>query len=150
MEELIQRYQQLQKAYKRLNYMVRTYKKLNLQHNIKAYTEEENELIVHREALIKRFEICYDLTWKFFKQFLREKHSIEVASPRKVFQACFDQSLITERDVSLLIELIDSRNQTVHVYSEDMAQAIAQQIIENYDFLDGLIQKIATYVPHIQ
>lgn len=68
MDELEKRYRQLLDGYQRLFYMVTTFKKLS--ENKHKYIEQENELITHRDALIQRFEFCYDLTWKFLNKVL--------------------------------------------------------------------------------
>jgi nucleotidyltransferase substrate binding protein (TIGR01987 family) len=104
---------------------------------------EEDDLITHRDALIKRFEFCYDLTWKFCKLILKEKYSIDVTSPRKVFQECYQQGIFNEEETKKLLEMIEARNETSHIYDESKADAISQKIVVYYDFLIGIIKKLA-------
>lgn len=141
MEELGIRHKQLLQAYKRLSYMVKTFKELSQNKNL-AFPDQENEYIVHRDALIKRFEFCYDLTWKFFKLLLKLNYSIDVTSPRKVFQECYQQGIITLQQIEYLLAIIEIRNQTTHVYDEEMAQVMSSQIVESYSFLRSIIDSI--------
>lgn len=145
MEELNNRYMQLISGYKRLRYMVKTYQTL-LQNSIKLVSHqesiEENELITHRDALIKRFEFCYELTWKFFKILLRERFSIEVANPRVAFQECNKQAILTLQETEILLSMIRSRNETIHIYDEELANAMSKNIIEYNAFFQNLEKKL--------
>ena len=149
MEGLSARYTQLLRAYSRLDYMTKTFIQLSEQVKKSAIsTGVENEFIVHRDALIQRFEFCYDLTWKFFKLVLKEKHSIDVTSPRKVFQECYQQGILTRDETALLTEMIDARNETSHVYDEAVADAISLKIVDYYGILAVIVEKIKPLSAH--
>jgi nucleotidyltransferase substrate binding protein (TIGR01987 family) len=141
MEELKKRYEQLLKSYDRLEYMRKAFLDL-LHQEEKELAKEETPLVIHRESLIKRFELCYDLTWKFFKKLLIEKYDIEANSPRKVFQECFKQSIISEQEVISCIRMIDSRNSTTHMYNLEMAREISLEIVEYSIVLRNIMQRI--------
>ncbi len=145
MEELKFRYQQLKKAYKRLNYMLGQYKQAFKEVNV-AHTEDtENEYMTYRDALITRFSFCYDLTWKFLKLVLKVHHSIEANSPRKVFNDCYAQGIINDNEVRALINMIDARNETAHVYDELRADMVGKKIGSYVDLFDGIAAKCAQY-----
>jgi nucleotidyltransferase substrate binding protein (TIGR01987 family) len=99
-------------------------------------------LIVHRDALIKRFEFCYDLIWKFYKLLLVKEYAIDVASPKKVFQEGYQQNIFTKEDIEVLFEIIDARNETTHVYDEMVAETISKKILMFTPFLEKLLKKI--------
>lgn len=143
MESLELRYISLLKAYKRLAYMS---KKFLTAYESKDYdlneNEEEKEFIGYRDALIKRFEFSYDLTWKFLKQYLVERYSVEVNSPKKVFQECFQQNLITEEEVREFLKMVEARNYTSHVYDEDLIDEISIKILSYAALLDKAIKRI--------
>ena len=109
---------------------------------IEKKEETENELIVHRDALIKRFEFCYDLTWKFYKVLLNKKYAIDVASPKKVFQFCYQQNVFTSDEVEIFFAIIDARNETTHVYDEALADKISSKIGQYTPFLLKMLNKI--------
>lgn len=144
MEALRDRYQQLIKSYSRLRYMCGKFEELRLKADEPLVADEvENEFITHRDALIKRFEFCYELTWKFLQLFLRTKYSIDANSPRKVFQECFQQSILSRDESVTFLEMIDARNATTHKYDESTADEVSKKIIEYYHFLESIIQRIS-------
>lgn len=146
METIVIRYKQLDKAYGRLDYMVETYKRLlEKYNNLNISLACENELIVHKEALIKRFEFCFELTWKYYKLLLKEIHGKEVASSRVVFRECYNVSLFDLVETELLTTLLDVRNSTVHVYDEEMSDEIALKILELYAKLRQIITKSSQF-----
>ncbi|HEV2917356.1 MAG TPA: HI0074 family nucleotidyltransferase substrate-binding subunit [Candidatus Babeliales bacterium] len=142
MEELTLRYQQLTNAYKRLGYMVKKFTQLTNQLVKKQDIDEEDEVIAYRDALIQRFEFCYDLTWKFLKVLLKVHYSIDVVSPRKVIQECYSNEILTDNETSLLLEMIDMRNETSHVYDESKADAVSKRIVHKYQELVNISKKI--------
>lgn len=81
--------------------------------------EEKNEFI--RDSAIKRFELVFDLSWKTVKAFL-EKEGIKCTFPRDCFREAYRGKLIDYDDVWM--KMIDTRNYTVHTYSEVFAEEI--------------------------
>ncbi len=147
MEELIKRHLQLTNGLSRLRYMADSYQSLLQEFSKKQLGKkeaelQENELIVHRDALIKRFEFCYDLIWKFYKLLLVKEYAIDVASPKKVFQEGYQQNIFTKEDIEVLFEIIDARNETTHVYDEMVAETISKKILMFTPFLEKLLKKI--------
>ncbi len=58
MDTLTLRYQQLIKAYKALERMLNEMQQLSI-------TSSKIQQEAYRDASIKRFEFCYELTWKY-------------------------------------------------------------------------------------
>lgn len=87
----------------------------------------EEETTIKRDAVIKRFEFTYELLWKTYKKIARAQ-KLEYFSPKACFQFAFKSGLI--EDEQLFLEIIDARNQTTHVYSEDEAKKIYNLIKE--------------------
>ncbi len=143
MEELKLRYDQLLRAYKRLKYMTEKYVQLSqMAKNHNMLEQEENELIAHRDALIKRFEFCYELTWKFLKLLLKTQFLIDSNSPRSIFRDCYQQNILNREETGLLLETIDARNATSHIYDELAAESISKKIVDYYPVLSHIINKI--------
>lgn len=82
--------------------------------------QEKNEFI--RDSAIQRFEFTFDLCWKTVKSFLEETHGVICASPKKCFREAYKQGLIDYDD--FWIELTNLRNQTSHMYKEELADEI--------------------------
>jgi len=93
-------------------------------------------------GVIHHFELTYETYWKYLKQYLYDKHGIDVASPKSVFQSCFKVKILTEDLANQLIRLADIRNQTTHTYDRAMAQIVCEQIITYHHVLDQILQVI--------
>src|SRR5205807_3407954 len=69
-----------------------------------------------RDSAIQRFEISFELCWKFLKAYLEDEHNARCTSPRTCFRAAFKNGVI--EDDPFWIDLIALRNYTVHTYNE--------------------------------
>lgn len=136
MEKLRLRYTTLLKAYSTLEKIIELFlEKRNL--------HQEDVIIIYRDSVIKRFEFCYDITWKYLQHYLSDKHGISAKSPKTVFQECLDQKIVSQEESRQLLSMVDDRNITTHQYSEERAQQIVQRII-NYS---ALMKQIAQRTP---
>ncbi|MEX0849756.1 MAG: HI0074 family nucleotidyltransferase substrate-binding subunit [Candidatus Dependentiae bacterium] len=127
MERLTLKQRTLAQALKQLNDSVNLF---YLKKQLEGISHEE--YIAFRDSVVKRFEISFDLLWKYLKEFLFEVHGIEVASPRKVIRESFAQGLFTEDEMNLLIKMCNDRNLTAHTYDEDHSAEVAERVIEYY------------------
>ncbi len=81
-----------------------------------------------RDSAIQRFEIAFELCWKFLKAFLEENHNSSCSSPQSCFRAGFKQGVIG--DDPFWIDLAKLRNYTVHTYNESLADYVYEQLPE--------------------
>lgn len=81
--------------------------------------KEDND--IKRDAVIKRFEFTFELLWKTFKRITRFE-KLDCFSPKDCFKFAFKLGLISNEE--LFLEIIDARNKTTHVYSEEHAGKI--------------------------
>jgi nucleotidyltransferase substrate binding protein (TIGR01987 family) len=81
------------------------------------------------DGTIKRFELCYELSWKIIKLYL-EDLGIICKSPRDCFKQAKINNLI--EDEVTWIEMIETRNQLVHEYSSDFSREIFEKIKSDY------------------
>ena len=95
-----------------------------------------------RDSIIKRFEYCSDLFWKYLKLILEKKHGVMVASPRFTYREAATAQIITEQESSVLLRMLDDRNQTSHVYRAVFAEELAGIIPNYYDLMYLLAQRI--------
>ena len=135
MERLKERYKTLLKAYKSLGTLLEKFPP-------KDEVSAPNDLIeIFRDSAIKRFEFCYDLTWKYLKVFLNEKYGIEANSPRSTFRECFSAKVVNEEESEVLLAMIDDRNMTTHVYDEAMAAKISKRIEQYFKLFEILAER---------
>ena len=100
---------------------------------VKALTRLEEALAlakndIVRDSAIQRFEISFELCWRFLKAYLEEEHNTACTSPRTCFRAAFRMGVIA--DDPFWIELTVLRNYTVHTYNEERAEYVYLRLPE--------------------
>ena len=83
-----------------------------------------------RDSLIKRFEFTYEMAWKLMMSFEKEYGVTELLGSKDVVRTAFSMSLIDNGEAWL--EMIDDRNKTSHLYDEEMAADVTEEIIDTY------------------
>lgn len=81
------------------------------------------------DGTIKRFELCYELSWKLIKEYLADKGVI-VKNPRDCFKEAFTNNLINNEDV--WIKMLEDRNYLVHTYTFEESRKIFGHIKDLY------------------
>jgi nucleotidyltransferase substrate binding protein (TIGR01987 family) len=81
-----------------------------------------------RDSAIQRFEISFELCWKYLKAFLEEEHNAVCTSPRTCFRAAFKNGVLDNDP--FWINLTALRNYTVHTYSESLADYVYARLPE--------------------
>lgn len=122
MSKFGEKYTKFGEAVKRLDEAVSDYKKFGLSSV--------------RDGTIQRFEFCTELAWKTMREMLLEQGFIELNSPKEVMKKAYEMKLIDDGD--LWIEILNSRNITSHVYDEETAKVIFENIEKKY--LDEFIK----------
>lgn len=105
-----------------------SYKTLNdfnqiIENLAKVLSLEEDD--VSRDAAIKRFELCFDLAWKSIKN-QAQIEGLECYSPRECFKTAFQLHLIGYEEK--WFKMIDDRNLTVHLYSQEQADEVYSRL----------------------
>ncbi|OFY62794.1 MAG: hypothetical protein A3H98_10000 [Bacteroidetes bacterium RIFCSPLOWO2_02_FULL_36_8] len=107
---------------------------LSLKKLERAYLRLEEGLIsvkdeLDRDGVIQRYEFTFELLWKTIKMFLKHE-GINSDSPREVFVAAFRKQWVINEE--LVLEMLEDRNITTHVYNEEEAILIFQRISKHY------------------
>ncbi|MEA2082473.1 MAG: HI0074 family nucleotidyltransferase substrate-binding subunit [Elusimicrobiota bacterium] len=79
------------------------------------------ELII--EITTKRFEYTFESLWKTLKEKMRME-GVECSTPLKSFKEAFKAGLIDTSDEAVFIEMVEKRNQIVHIYDFEAAKLI--------------------------
>ncbi len=124
MEKLVLQYDSMIQAYKTLEEAIQLSK-------VDVLFIDPKLKKLCQDGLLQRFEYCYEVTWKYLKEYCRYFFAIEVTSPKTVFQECWKQKIINESELEQCINMINDRNKTSHIYSEKQAEIISEHI-ENY------------------
>lgn len=82
-----------------------------------------------RDSVIKRFEFTFESFWKMLKKILSYEGQ-ESTSPRDAIRKAYQDSMIS--DEKIWLNMIDDRNKTSHIYSEEEADIIYNNIVKHY------------------
>lgn len=138
MEKLAKKYNSLVKIHQKLATVLKMYKEALADKNGNF---DMTEAI--RDSVIKRFELTYEMLWKYLREYIIVAHGVSIDSPRKVFQQCLSLSIINESEAGELIDLVEDRNLTAHVYDIDLANKVANDIQKHHDAIKSVIEKVS-------
>lgn len=105
----------------------------NLRNAIKQITKffEKSELNeLEEQGLIQAFEYTHELSWKTLKNFIEDKGNSNIYGSKDTTRIAFKLGLIENGDVWM--KMIESRNQTSHIYNEVVAKALVTDIQQSY------------------
>lgn len=98
-----------------------------------------------RDAVIQRFEFCWELTWKTLKLRL-EQLGVEALNPRDIFREALSTGLI--HDGNAWSEM-QKRNLTTHTYDEKLANDVYNYILQQgLSLFQILKQEISKWQPN--
>lgn len=96
------------------------------------------------DGTIQRFEFTFELSWKLMKAVL-EQNGIQAGTPRDVIKEAYKTGMIG--DGQAWIKMLESRNQTAHIYNITKAREIYRKIKNSYKKLfTALEKKIVTWL----
>ena len=98
-----------------------------LQHAVQAHQTATNELI--KMALIKTFEMTFELSWKTMKDYLKY-NGIDVKLPREVIKQAFASDIVSDGQV--WIDMLEDRNLMAHTYDEVRSLEAVNHICQRY------------------
>ncbi len=101
--------------------------------------QPKNDFI--RDSAIKRFEFCFDLSWKTLKAYLEEAHNVTCVSPKTCFREGYNKGIIYEYD-NFWLKLADLRNETVHTYKEALAEQVYAVLPEALKKFESLLESL--------
>ena len=137
MDRINQAYTTLLQAYSSLKDAIEDFE------NVLDCNESQRTQRTYRDSIIKRFEFCYELLWKYGKTYLLFYHQTEILSPKPVFSELYKKGITSRQEDIALKEIADIRNLTTHTYNEEYVIKAAEEIIEHYQVLEKLLPKIA-------
>lgn len=117
-----QRFDNLESSYQQLQFAVTENK-----------AQPENQLI--QVALIKIFEMTFELSWKTLQDYLKYQ-GIDTKTPRETIKQAFKSNIIENGE--LWIAMLDDRNLMVHAYNKVNALLAVEHICQRY--LTGINQ----------
>lgn len=95
---------------------------------IEEYRQTKSRVV--RDGVIQRFEFTCELAWKSCREHLLEEGYVGIDSPKAAMRQAFACGVIDDEQGWL--NLLQARNLTSHMYSEQQAQEIYRQIEESF------------------
>ncbi|RCX03402.1 nucleotidyltransferase substrate binding protein (TIGR01987 family) [Marinomonas foliarum] len=107
------------------------YKKALLQLNeaVEAYDEKSPNII--KEGVLQRFEFTHELAWKVLKDYLEYEGHQNITGSRTATRLAFNIGLI--QDGQIWMDMIESRNKTVHAYDASILETEFSKVRESYN-----------------
>ncbi len=136
MEKLALKYDTLLKAYATLDEII------DLFTTTKKEQHNEVLLLALQDSVIKRFEFCYDLTWKYLKKYLHVKHGITVKSPKTTFQESLNQGITSQEETAHLFTMVIDRNTTSHEYDIQAAREISERVMLYAQLFNTIAERV--------
>lgn len=96
-----------------------------------------------RDAAIQRFEYSFEAAWKAAQAVLRERFGVDLASPKPVIRASFENGLLEEGEARTALAMADHRNLTAHTYNEALADEIFAAIPAYRHLLHAWTERLA-------
>jgi nucleotidyltransferase substrate binding protein (TIGR01987 family) len=116
---------------------------MQLEEGIAYY--ESNPINIVKEGIIQRFEFTHELSWKVMKDFLEYEGFIGVVGSRSATREAFNKNLISNGQEWM--NMIESRNDTVHTYNPNILDTEFSKIISIYfELFKDFQNKMKTYL----
>lgn len=80
-----------------------------------------------RDGLVQRFEFTHELSWKLMKAYAEYQGYDSIGGSRDATRKAYEMCLIS--DGQTWMDMIKSRNETLHNYDGDVAEEVADKII---------------------
>ncbi|MDO8489704.1 MAG: nucleotidyltransferase substrate binding protein [Candidatus Omnitrophota bacterium] len=90
------------------------------------------------DGTIQRFEFTFELSWKLMKAVL-ERNGIQAGTPRDAIKESYQAGII--ENGQSWIKMLESRNQTSHIYNKSKARVIYRKIKKDYKKLFTVLEK---------
>jgi len=104
---------------------------------LKEALEVKKPSKLEKDGAIQRYEYCFELSWKTTKIYLESIGITKIASPKACYKQAFINQIIKKEDIWL--EMINSRNLTVHTYNESFANILFEKLETYYKVMQELL-----------
>ncbi|WP_226377602.1 HI0074 family nucleotidyltransferase substrate-binding subunit [Citrifermentans bremense] len=105
----------------------------------KEALEQEGFGDIFLDLAVKRFEFTYEMSWKAIRRFL-DYIGIEAKYPRACFKEAYAIGLLSKESVWL--DMIEQRNLTSHVYSQEELRGILLRLDEFLSAFQELLSRL--------
>jgi nucleotidyltransferase substrate binding protein (TIGR01987 family) len=94
---------------------------------------EERELSnLEQQGLIQSFEFTHELAWNVLKDYLENQGLVNIIGSRDATREAFKNGLISDGEAWM--DMIKARNLTTHTYNPNIADDVAEDILQRFYF----------------
>lgn len=100
--------------------------------------------VITMTGSVALFEICFGQSWKAMKEILLDHgySAGQTGSPKQIVKLAYSAGMIQDQDGWL--KMLESRNDVVHSYNEEIARGIIENVKKSYiSLFDKLKAEIA-------
>ena len=97
---------------------------------VEQYNDASPDIV--KEGVLQRFEFTHELAWKVMKDYLIHEGYQNVTGSRTACKQAFAVGLL-EGDGQVWMDMIESRNRTVHTYDEKIMQEEFRKVTKRYE-----------------
>lgn len=94
-----------------------------------AVHDEHAEALI-KEGILQRFEFTHELAWKVMKDYLEYEGHQGITGSRSASRLAFSLGLVSDGQVWM--DMIESRNRTVHTYDERVLEHEFSKVQKRY------------------
>lgn len=87
---------------------------------------------LEKQGLIQAFEFTHEVAWNVIKDYFKEQGNTSITGSKDAAREAFKNGIVKNGHVWM--DMVNSRNQTSHTYSKDIAEQIVVKIKEQYIF----------------
>ena len=102
---------------------------MQLTEAVSMYGESAPNII--KDGVLQRFEFTHELAWKVMKDYLVHEGHQNITGSRSASRQAFAVGLIAD-DGQICMDMIESRNRTVHTYDEQILQEEFTKVTQRY------------------
>jgi len=95
---------------------------------LSSYDETAEALI--KEGILQRFEFTHELAWKVMKDYLEYEGHQGITGSRSASRLAFSLEIV--EDGQVWMDMIESRNRTVHTYDERVLEQEFAKVQKSY------------------
>lgn len=93
--------------------------------------QEERQLSpLEKDGMVQRFEYTQELAWKVLKNYIEYQGGDKMTGSRDTIRQAFALGIIANTDP--WFDMLESRNETSHVYDEDTESDVLDKIVMTY------------------
>jgi len=139
-----ERHENTYMAIKNLEREMQKHQKFFLKKNAFGYLSFDEWLVSSRLSVIKCFELAMHVLWRYLKLYgeVVGGMTFENNSPKAIVRVCHHARIIDELEAEGLIFMIEGRNNTSHIYKEEIAQQLFCSIEKYYKVMKNIIDRL--------